>query len=259
MESAMELEVLDPLIYVYHDAFPDTDEFIRRVEEINEWHPWYTFGEQTFLGGHPYLYNSFPDKDLWDKNMQECYSIMKRNHILYPVQDIFYETTKDYVEKTGSYLPNWMQMNPGVCKYFENGGIGFSDLAMHYHTDYQQEDSQAPGHKFGLTCTMYLNDNYEGGEISFKIFDEDDIGFKLIDYKPTAGDVIVFPAGPPYYHGVKKVTSGEKYFIRTNWCYMYEGDPEWLANREKYGEELWAEMEQARKKEGYQNGRWTRD
>jgi hypothetical protein len=85
---------------------------------------------------------------------------------------------------------------------------------MAYHTDYVGYDDAQPD--FALTCTMYINDNYEGGDVAFKVGKDDYV------YKPQAGDVMVFPSGHPdllseenvCVHGVKKITSGLKYFIR---------------------------------------------
>lgn len=85
---------------------------------------------------------------------------------------------------------------------------------MGYHTDYFSVEE--PAGEFALTCTMYLNDNYEGGEVCFKTNGEDYV------YKPQAGDVMVFPSGHPdllsedgvCLHGVRKITEGLKYFVR---------------------------------------------
>jgi molybdopterin converting factor small subunit len=79
---------------------------------------------------------------------------------------------------------------------------------------------------------MYLNDDYEGGEIEFRLFDglyhemkTEDSNFidlknnKTIEgfnYKPKAGDIVIFPSDIPYYHGIKKIVKGNKLLIRTH-------------------------------------------
>jgi hypothetical protein len=105
---------------------------------------------------------------------------------------------------------------------------------------------------------MYLNDDYEGGEISFKVFKEDGT-YSKIEYKPQQGDVMVFPSGEPFFHGVKTVQSNNKYFLRTFWWYNFDGTPEWHANQEKYGEEQWALMEKERWKAGFRAGSYVRN
>ena len=52
----------------------------------------------------------------------------------------------------------------------------------------------------------YLNDDYEGGEIYFPDYD--------IIIKPEPGELIFFPGSEHYMHGVKKVTSGNRYVMQ---------------------------------------------
>jgi hypothetical protein len=82
---------------------------------------------------------------------------------------------------------------------------------------------------------MYFNDDYEGGDIEYRLFDKHFTHFRIegdtmictdtneivpgFNYKPQAGDIIIFPSKLPYYHGVKKVTKGQKLFLRTFWSY----------------------------------------
>ena len=146
----------------------------------------------------------------------------------------------------GIELDNWKFNPPNICMYEPDSGV--SDLiAMHYHTDYRQAAASAPGDKFAITCTMYLNDNYDGGEILFKIYangkDEPPL---YISYKPKAGDIVIFPSGEPYYHAVNLVKNGEKYFVRSFWQYEFYGTPEWQENEKKFGKKVWSEIEEER-------------
>jgi predicted 2-oxoglutarate/Fe(II)-dependent dioxygenase YbiX len=50
---------------------------------------------------------------------------------------------------------------------------------------------------------MYLNDDYEGGEIRFPAYD--------ITYKPIAGTFIFFPSSTYYVHEVLPITSGVRF------------------------------------------------
>ena len=53
---------------------------------------------------------------------------------------------------------------------------------------------------------VYLNDDYEGGEIYFPKFD--------FSYKPKKGDAIIFSCDTEeYQHGVTTVTKGSRYTI----------------------------------------------
>lgn len=55
------------------------------------------------------------------------------------------------------------------------------------------------------SCYIYLNDDYEGGEIFFP-----DYG---IEIKPSAGSIIMFPSGTLYRHGVREVFLSNRYTL----------------------------------------------
>jgi len=56
-----------------------------------------------------------------------------------------------------------------------------------------------------VTILVYLNDDYEGGELEFKNFG--------VSLKPKARTLIAFPSYIEYTHQVHPVTSGERYTI----------------------------------------------
>lgn len=56
-----------------------------------------------------------------------------------------------------------------------------------------------------LPVVIYLNDDYEGGEIKFETHG--------LSFKPDAGDFIVFPGNMNYPHEVTKVLSGTRYTL----------------------------------------------
>jgi Rps23 Pro-64 3,4-dihydroxylase Tpa1-like proline 4-hydroxylase len=55
------------------------------------------------------------------------------------------------------------------------------------------------------SCVIYLNDNYEGGEIEFANFD--------IKIKPIKNSMVLFPSNYPYMHIAHQVNSGVRYAI----------------------------------------------
>jgi predicted 2-oxoglutarate/Fe(II)-dependent dioxygenase YbiX len=72
-----------------------------------------------------------------------------------------------------------------------------------------------------LTGLIYLNDDFEGGEIQFNyILDEEGKPFK---YKPKAGEIIYFPPHEAYMHEVLPVTKGTRYCASRWW-----DDTEWF-------------------------------
>lgn len=69
-----------------------------------------------------------------------------------------------------------------------------------------------------ISAVVYLNDDYEGGEIEFVRH-----GLKI---KPDAGDIVVFPSNFVYEHASLEVFSGTKYsvVIMTDYNDMHHKD-----------------------------------
>jgi len=75
-----------------------------------------------------------------------------------------------------------------------------SELKQHHDQGYDLSLQRA--------VIIYLNDNYEGGEIYFTQHD--------VRLKPKAGSLITFPGTDDYLHGVATVQPGEtRYVIST--------------------------------------------
>jgi hypothetical protein len=126
------------------------------------------------------------------------------------------------------------------CKYFDQVDDLQNNMTMQYHTDFVVSQREMPGDKFHTTMTFYINDDYDGGDLEFYIDNN------IINHKPKAGDLVVFPSTDPYYHGVKKIANGNKYFVRNFVMTNYAGSEEWLKQQREIGAYRWAKMEWAR-------------
>lgn len=60
-----------------------------------------------------------------------------------------------------------------------------------------------------VSMVVYLNDDYEGGEISFTKHN--------LTFKPTKNSVYIFPSSGNFHHEAKPVLSGNKYIITSFW------------------------------------------
>lgn len=238
----LNLEVIYPKIHVYRGLFKDNAEFLEKLKSMPDWKAWWVFGEQFLINGNVDIkFDTFPSPETWESVTKDL------DYFAKTIDGYFYKATADYVATHNIELDNWVHQIPSVCKYTSSGGVS-DEYAMHVHTDFQQEKRHARGLKFnGVTCTMYLNDDYEGGEMVFRIQNCNE--YDEVIYKPQAGDILVFPSKEPFFHGVKKMISGDRYFIRNFWLSDYPGSPEWLAGEAEHGPEKWAEMEKEREKE----------
>lgn len=117
------------------------------------------------------------------------------------------------------------------------------EYAIGWHTDRPRGLDESPGPKSILTITIYLNDDYEGGEVSFL----KDGGDEVIVYKPKAGDIVIFPSCEPFHHAAMPIKSeSPKYFIRHFLTWSYEGSNEWNESAKKFGIDSWISMEHER-------------
>lgn len=92
---------------------------------------------------------------------------------------------------------------------------------------------------------LYLNDNYEGGNLYFPDHD--------IDFKPTAYSYYVFPGGIENIHGVREILEGTRYTMVSFWDFA---DAEYSDERQAWWEEEIAKVreEQKKQKEEWDNG-----
>jgi hypothetical protein len=89
------------------------------------------------------------------------------------------------------YGGEWSGFDEGLTHIAKfNEGYG-----MHEHFDSSKPND--------IATLIYLNDDYEGGEIYFP-----DLG---LEYKPKAGDLVMFPDNPHFVHGVKPILSGTRF------------------------------------------------
>jgi len=228
----MERVILEDNIYYYKNAIPDHKKFIEILEStenedfgksINKWREWQA------CSGEMYIYGL--EKTIFPTDEQKKLS-KEENSISYlynTVMDLFYEICKDYAESKGDFdkpvdLPLF-----DIKKYMPGTFMGA-------HFDQQEGDT-----RLRYSLVFYLNDDYEGGELSFTIESPDAPiieGKPMEDYekekennfnritiglKPEAGSVIIFPSSPPYHHTAHLVKSGNKYMIPLHW-YNLDGD-----------------------------------
>lgn len=268
----LEFEEIYPKIFVYKNPFKDINLLTKTIINseknpegslLSDWKGWYTFGKEVNMLNFDNKQDNERTKieqEMWDDVVRVFHLTTRHYSEIHNVPIEPDKLVHDSVE--GHDMKLWQLMGPSICKYEIDSGIEDTnfDLAMHMHTDYQSEYEDHRGYKFTVTCTMYLNDDYEGGGLDFLVGEN-----KLFYYKPKAGDVLVFPAGDPNYlsepgelyrHGVRKCYTNPKYFIRNHWQRYYLGSDEWLKQEAIYGKEVWKQMEFERTKEERKNGKY---
>lgn len=72
------------------------------------------------------------------------------------------------------------------------------------------EDFKKSFYKKNYSTIIYLNEDFEGGELFFPQYDN-------LTLKPEIGTMICFKGDSKHLHGVKKITSGIRYTISIFW------------------------------------------
>jgi hypothetical protein len=261
----VEFDTIFSKVHVYKNLLPQSEDLVKILKNsledkassysFNGWEDWFKYGKTMGWVRYNPIY-----PELVDPEKKE-----KEDSILKELSQAFAIATQHYMRHYGVIKgEDWNTMGPSICMYdSEMDQIGSDVLSMHYHRDYDYIRGDEPGDKFGITCTMYLNDDYEGGELAFTLGDLDKANEfypePLISYKPKAGEIVVFPSGHPdvmpedktYFHGVTKTKKSKdknsnKFFIRSYYMIPFEGTDEWLENQKKYGAEVWDAMENER-------------
>jgi hypothetical protein len=89
--------------------------------------------------------------------------------------------------------------------------FNYTDMSAIYRTRPEEKMNvhydQGGDQKIKYGAVLYLNDNYDGGQIYYP-----NVG---IEIKPSAGSLVVHPSNKKYSHGVKAVKNGIRYCTTT--------------------------------------------
>jgi hypothetical protein len=264
-DKHLEAIEIYPNILVYKNMFKDvsksykilTDSLTETEDRLfSPWTQWSIFGDYL----NPIIPNfSMSDKHGNLKNIEASTQVQEdQKNFGIEMMENFHLVTEDYIKRynididlnetsldeDGQPILTWRWTGGTIGKYHTSSED--EKVGMRYHSDYIREQGYAPGYKFVITCTIYFNDNYEGGEVDFAM------GDKLVKYKPEAGDLLVFPSGHPdyltedgmpYLHGVMPSYNNNKFLSRMYWQKYQKGTDEWYEKEKEFGKDVWASMQ----------------
>lgn len=198
----MNLKIKD-LIYRVDGLMPRNEciYFINLFEKysniaINESSTKYLIGKNPYVKYDNYKALSLTDNSDNPELQSACelawsyVSLMIEKYVFYLKLNISEVINKDFINSTTSLR---------ILKYNVN----------EYIEDHLDVSPNIRG-----SCTINLNENYEGGEFSF-------FSGKHFELLKT-GDGIIFPAEPIWIHGTKKITFGTRYSIS---CFLQSNLP----------------------------------
>ena len=182
---------LDKYIHVFNDAISSDfcDEIIEEYDDSEDWKPG-TINDYEINEYRKCEVVYLSQDEILEKNLKTRKKIDER----------LFNLITDHLKK---YLENYDSL--GYVQIKEDTGY----MLLRYKTgDYVKKhvDTSSEQHRT-LSCSLILNDDYDGGEMSF--FDG--------EVKPDLkrGDLLVFPSSFTYPHEVLPVESGTRYSIIT--------------------------------------------
>lgn len=222
----MNKEILEENIYYYTDVIENPEKLVSAIEATNEkdfgnaispWSKWQA------SSGEIYVYGTY--KKVSSANIEQLLQ-PERSEILYIFETIskaFKDVSTDFGKSKG------IDSNPNLYTDFEIKKY-MSGTMMGGHFDSQQGDE-----RLRYSLVLYLNDDYEGGEISFSIKGYDALGNEerphgdyniavetdkvTFGLKPKAGSCLIFPSVAPYHHTAHLIKNGSKYMVPMHWLH----------------------------------------
>lgn len=201
-------EVLDLGIVYYKNVVNNPADLINKIEELESryisdpsnvtktsvkpWTPW-TYGE---------------GENKMTFNMQKFIPQVKDLSI----NDIYYNEQKHISSELFGALDRTLDHYSKELYPFAEKNIKSREQTMHLLR--YDATGHLPAHQDQgvssrvLSVLLYLNDDYEGGEIEFR--------HSNLKFKPEAGSVLFFPSNFLYVHEVYPVTKGPRYAL-PNW------------------------------------------
>jgi hypothetical protein len=215
-------EKLHENVYYYTDVFDDPKRVIDLIEKLDldersypaipKWNNWNSSSRDGNIFGKK------KDFDLSKVDQLPIDIRVQADFIITEIRTAIQNVAKSFVkDRELSGEPN---ISPfvGISKYIEGCAMG-----AHF-------DRQAGDNSLEYSIILYWNDDYDGGELSFVIRDEDlrlpqnghlrppddalDPAVKdmvTFTVKPLANSALIFPSTDPYKHQVHIMKKGQKY------------------------------------------------
>lgn len=201
----MQIERPDENIVYFKGVIENYQEVIDLIESLSNdavsaWEPWHGHGSDNKYGEIKHVKR---DQILYinsdEDRAKAAYAINcltnKMSECAIKYADIF------EIDRKALYYAVSLLTDPrtimGINKYDQNAFMG-------PHVDLNDDN-----YYLAYTIVVYLNDDYEGGELYFNDLD--------IKIKPQAGSVIMYPSAHPYTHQSLEITKGRKMLITHHW------------------------------------------
>ena len=198
--TMFDLEITDNDIWYFKNviSYPeelinflnDLDNYKETFDIISKWNDWFSSDKNMCYGDKKTL----NDLNFYNKDVNTLL-YKKTLYIVNSLKMAFEMCWEKYAKSFNIDLNNYKLSfnNLMIKRYFENVGMG-------EHKDFYSDDKDYINKSY--TLVLYLNNNYEGGNLYFKEINK--------SIKPEAGSLVIFPAEKT--HESLPTISGRKIF-----------------------------------------------
>lgn len=197
--TMFDLQVLAPDIWYWDNAlsFPEhlkvfidqIDEYPESYSRISKWENWTASNDPNLIYGKTKTINKAKLRTSTGSDIVDKKTLYIANSFLMAFQ----MCTDRYLSARHLDKNNYnLNLDSVTIKAWNEG----QSMGPHF-------DGQDGNKDLAFSLVAYVNDDYEGGEISFPNHN--------ITIKPKAGSLIMFPSQQPYIHEVKPIISGTRY------------------------------------------------
>lgn len=184
-------------IWVYKNVLPESMNIIDRLESVlNDPNNQYNYKEA--LVGYGFKMPEY--RDCVDFKFKKTDIQMDMSSASKELQGIWDDVYFRQLQAVKHYCRHY---NIGELRYWE--AMNFVRYGEGQH--FQEHHDNGYSYNCTLSLVAYPNDNYEGGELQFRL--------QGLMVKPEAGDLYIFPSNFMYPHRAMPVNSGTKYSIVT--------------------------------------------
>jgi hypothetical protein len=182
---------------VYHHAFSqeEINFFINSLDEV-------------LSSDGPYKWNEaqVTNSTTPIKKARDCVDFKMSSKTLGDIND----TNEKLINTYNKVFNTLKKCVDDYCRYW---GIAVNFYEVFNFVKYEGEGKHfrihaddGPAYKCTVSAVIYLNDDYEGGEIHFPRLDN-------LTIKPEYGDIAIFPSNYMYEHASLPIKSGTKYCV----------------------------------------------
>ena len=180
-------------IDIFENAWPDPKKTIQQVEEeLRRENSDIYWKRAETVGSGPYQ-QARTNQAMEITDLAQITSNSLMQHIHNQFNMLLLASTIPYANRYGIQEGLWHE--------------GYSLLKYRGGEEYKSHYDGHTGMGRVISALVYLNDDYEGGEIEFPIF--------KIKIKPQPGMLILFPSNYAYRHIAHPITKGTKYALVT--------------------------------------------